>query len=99
MPKRENQIITYVTDSEQREIQAHAQAEEQSASEWLREAASLRIEQEGLESASSRYEVEDRLLDLVDQAASEAAEQIVEELKKEEDIDIGIDEETIEWGE
>lgn len=84
---RDKQIMTYVTESHARTIDAQATARDMSVSEWLREASEEKIEREGLEAKTERYRIEERLLDLIDESAERAAEKIVEELRKNDDLD------------
>lgn len=79
--------MTYVTQAERRSIEARATANDQSTSEWLREAAHEKIERDDLESKTERFRIEERILDLVDDSAERAAQKIVEELKQNDDLD------------
>lgn len=95
---RDKQIMTYVSQGESRSIEARATANDQSISEWLREAAFEKIEREDLESKTERFRIEERLLDLVDESAERAAEKIVEELRANDDLDQD-DNPYADWGE
>ena len=75
------QIVGYVTDEEYRTVAAKAESEDRSISEWVVEATFEKIEREGLESRGQQYQIEQRLMRLVDDAADRAAEQIVEEIE------------------
>lgn len=77
---RDKQIITYVSEPEERTISAKAEAADKSMSEWVRDAMTEKIEREGLESTGQRYRFEERLLDLVDEASERAAEKIADDL-------------------
>lgn len=95
---RDDQIMLYLSNSEKRTIHAKAQAADLSMSEWVREATEEKIEREGMESATERYRIEERILDLLDESADRAAEKIVEELRKNDDLDRK-DNPYADWGE
>lgn len=82
-PMSRSRIVAYVDESVARTVAAKAAAEDKSDSEWVGDAISEKIEREGMESLGERYEIEERLLDLVDESAERAAEKIVEELETE----------------
>ncbi|RJS96611.1 hypothetical protein [Halococcus sp. IIIV-5B] len=90
------QIAGYVSRAEYRTISAKAESEDRSISSWVAEAASEKIEREGLESAGAQYQIERRLMSMVDQAADRAADRIVEELSAPSDGDPGDD--YYDWG-
>ena len=75
------QIVGYVTDEEYRTVAAKAESEDRSISEWVVEAAHEKIEREGLESRGQQYQIEQRLMRLVDDAADRAADRIVDEIE------------------
>ena len=77
------QIVGYVTDEEYRTIAAKAESEDRSISEWIVEAAHEKIEREGLETRGQQYRIEQRLMQMVEDAADRAAEQIVDEIETE----------------
>ena len=72
------QVTGYVSEATPRSLQAKADAEGISMSEYVGEAIEEKIERDGLESAADRYGIEERMLRLVDDAADRAADRIVE---------------------
>ena len=72
------QVTGYVSEATHRSLQAKADAEGLSMSEYVGEAIEEKIERDGLESAADRYGIEERMLRLVDDAADRAADRIVE---------------------
>ena len=72
------QVTGYVSEATHRSLQAKADAEGISMSEYVGEAIEEKIERDGLESAADRYGIEERMLRLVDDAADRAADRIVE---------------------
>lgn len=76
------QISGYVSREEYRTIKAKAESEDRSISSWVAEAAAEKIEREGLEATGARYQIEQRLMGLVDEAADRAAEKIVEDVEE-----------------
>lgn len=77
------QISGYVDEEEKQAFKAHAEAAEMSLSESVVEACREKVEREGLADEAQRYQIEDRLLRLVDDAADRAADQIAEEVLEE----------------
>lgn len=88
-----HQIAAYVSDEQYQSIKAAADANDQSVSRWLTDAAQQRLDRDGTQSAAQRYRVEERLLELVDQAADRAADRIVENLDDGPDPD-----QNVQWG-
>ena len=74
------QLICHVDEETARTVRAKAERDEVSISQWVGEAVDQRIEREGMMSEGQRYRVEERLLDLVDEAADRAADQIVDQV-------------------
>lgn len=72
------QVTGYVSESTHRSLSAKAEAEGMSVSEYVGEAIEEKIERDGLESAADRYQIEERMLRLVDDAADRAADRIAE---------------------
>jgi uncharacterized protein (DUF1778 family) len=87
------QIAAYVSDEQYRSVKAAADANDQSVSRWLIDAAQMRLDQEGVRSAAQQYRVEEHLLELVDEAADRAADRIVEQIDDGPDPD-----ENVSWG-
>jgi hypothetical protein len=100
------QVSGYVSEEEHTTIKAKANAEDRSMSVWVAEACREKIEREGLEEAGQRYRIEQHLLGLVDDAADQAADRIVERVTAELDTeDSGVEpaepgpDGTYDWGE
>lgn len=93
------QIAVYVSDAEYRDIAAKAQAQDMSMSQWMGEAASEKIEREGIEGSGARYQIERRLLSLVDEAADRAADRIVEQVTDAASVDAEAGDDALsDWG-
>lgn len=83
----DNRVVGYVDDPAYRSLSARADAADMSHSEWVREAVEEKLDREGLDDAAQRFEVEDRLFDLMDRLADEAADQIAADLREGFDLD------------
>lgn len=83
----DNRVVGYVDDPTHRSFTARADAADKSQSEWVREAIEEKLDREGLNDAAHRFEIEDRLFDLVDRLADEAADQIAADLRDGFDLD------------
>ena len=100
------QISGYVDEDEKQTFAAHAEAADMSLSEWVAEACREKVEREGLADEAQRYQIKDRLLELVDEAADRAADQIADEVLQELAAEGVVDQEradrrqqdTYEWG-
>lgn len=88
-----HQIAAYVSDEQYQSVKAAADANDQSVSRWLIDAAQMRLDQEGMQSAAQRYRVEQQLLELVDEAADRAADRIVAQIDEGPDPD-----KDLSWG-
>lgn len=86
------QVSGYVSEDMARSISARAEVEGVSVSEFVATACREKLERDGLESAATQFRVEQRLMELVDDAADRAADRMVEQI---ENGDSG----SIEWGE
>jgi hypothetical protein len=86
------QVAGYVDEKVARSIAARAQVEDMSVSEFVATACEEKLERDGLEDAATRYRVEERMMELVDDAADRAADRIVEQIEDGESS-------SIEWGE
>lgn len=97
------QITGYVSESTHRSLTAKAQASDLSVSEFVGTAVEEKLEREGIESRADRYQIEERVLRLVDDAADRAAERIVEQVRADlldaEDGTDGTSGEFSDWGE
>jgi hypothetical protein len=98
------QVTGYVSEATHRSLQAKADAEGLSMSEYVGEAIEEKIERDGLESAADRYGIEERMLRLVDDAADRAADRIVERVVAAAEAEENNSEETddgrmYDWGE
>lgn len=78
-----SRLVGYVGEQTARSAKAKADAADMSQSEWVAAAVEEKIEREGMQSAGENFRVEERLLDLVDQASERAAAKIVEEVRDE----------------
>lgn len=78
-----------MTREEHRTIKAKAESEDRSVSKWVAEAAQEKIEREGLESKGQQYQIEQRLMAMVDDAADRAADRIVDEIETETETETG----------
>ena len=68
-------------------------------SQWMGEAASEKIEREGIEGSGARYQIERRLLSLVDEAADRAADRIVDQVTDAVSVDAETGDDPFgEWG-
>jgi hypothetical protein len=74
------QVTGYVSESTHRSLSAKADAEGMSVSEYVGEAIEEKIERDGLESAADRYQIEERMLRLVDDAADRAADRVADRI-------------------
>jgi hypothetical protein len=83
----DNRVVGYIGDSTHRSLSARADAADMSQSEWVREAIEEKLDREGLDDAARRFEVEDRLFELVERLADEAADQIAADLRDGFDLD------------
>lgn len=92
------QVTGYVSESTHRSISAKAEAEGMSVSEFVGEAIEEKIERDGLESAADRYRIEERMLRLVDDAADQAADRIVERVAAAAES-TDDDDDMYDWGE
>jgi uncharacterized membrane protein YebE (DUF533 family) len=100
------QISGYVDEEEKQTFKAHAEAADMSLSEWVVQACREKVQEDGLVDEAQRYEIEDRLLKLVDEAADRAADQIVDEVLDDLASEGVLDEDSIrqsqgdqyEWG-
>ena len=99
----DNRVVGYVDDPTHRSLSARADAADKSQSEWVREAIEEKLDRNGLDDAARRFETEDRLFDLVERLADEAADQIAADLRDGFDLDDGEGDETgseyAGWGE
>ncbi|EMA55685.1 hypothetical protein [Halococcus salifodinae] len=92
------QVTGYVSEATHRSLQAKADAEGLSVSEYVGEAIEEKIERDGLESAADRYGIEERMLRLVDDAADRAADRIVERVAAAADAETENSEDTEDGG-
>ena len=83
----DNRVVGYVDDPAYRSLSARADAADMSQSEWVREAVEEKLDREGLDDAAQRFEVEDRLFDLIDRLVDQAADQIAADLREGFDLD------------
>ena len=74
------QVTGYVSESTHRSLSAKADAEDLSVSEFVAAAVEEKIERDGLESAADRYQIEERMLRLVDDAADRAADRVADQI-------------------
>lgn len=99
----DNRVVGYLDDPAYRSLSARADAADMSHSEWVREAIEEKLDREGLDDAAQRFEVEDRLFELMDRLADEAAAQIAADLREGFDIeDVAEDDDDLkyaDWGE
>lgn len=86
------QVSGYVDERLARSIAARAEVEDMSVSEFVATACREKLERDGLEDSATRYRVEERMMELVDDAADRAADRIVGQI---ENGDSG----SIDWGE
>ena len=83
----DNRVVGYVDDPAYDSLAARADAADKSRSEWVREAIEEKLDREALDDAARRFEIEDRLFDLIDRLADEAADQIAADLRDSFDLD------------
>ncbi|RBI58274.1 hypothetical protein DMJ13_27555 [halophilic archaeon] len=94
------QVTGYVSESTHRSLTAKADAQDISVSEFVAQAIEEKLERDGLESAADRYQIEERMLRLVDDAADRAADRIVDRLAAADDADESTpDDGMYDWGE
>ena len=83
----DNRVVGYVDDPTYDSLTARADAADQSQSEWVREAVEEKLDREGLDDAARRFEIEDRLFELVERLADDAADRIAADLRDDLDLD------------
>ena len=98
----DNRVVGYIDDPAYDSLAARAEAVGMSQSEWVREAIEEKLNREGLDDAAQRFEAEDRLFELMERLADEAADRIAADLRDGFDLSedgTGDDETSYEdWG-
>ena len=78
----DNRVVGYVDDPAYDSLTARVEAAGMSQSEWVREAVEEKLAREGLDDAAQRFEAEDRLFDLMERLADDAADRIAADLRE-----------------
>lgn len=95
-------IPVYVDEEQEAMIEKAADREDMSKSAWMAAAAKEKLDRDMLDSLAHQYDLEQRLLGLVDDAADRAADQVADEIRDvlndELDIEDQDETETLEWG-
>lgn len=96
-------IHAYVDPAVADEVEARAEANDESVSSWIAGAIEQRLKEDRLGDSADRYEIERRLERVVDRAADRAADRIIDRIEtadsspSTESDDFG--EKAQEWGE
>lgn len=76
----QKRLVAYVSEDVHGEVEQIAEQQGVSMSDWVRSAVTEKIDREKERAYISNYDLEQRLLDLVETASGQAADQLADEL-------------------